>query len=152
MSILPFKLIETDGELSLTLSEFSLTEQMFDDIGHSGGGYGWECVVKQIVEEVSSLRDRLDFDSEAGMFCAVSSDQSALEELGQILSSLINDKDVGEVGMSTDQIPPVLFITSRSLKDGLRSFIITSELSNTDSNHDEPGFAFRSEVMNAETD
>jgi hypothetical protein len=59
----------------------------FEAVGHSGNGYSWEAVARHVVESsLSGLEDRIEFDSEADMFCATSVDRAALEKLGSALA------------------------------------------------------------------
>ena len=86
MSLAPFILDETSpGAFSLLLRDLDSYSHVFEAKGHSGNGYSWEAVARAVVE--SSLAEiEIEFDSEADMFCAMSSDRTALARLGEILA------------------------------------------------------------------
>jgi hypothetical protein len=91
--ISPFTLIEsTPGKFSLLLSEFEPASEVFEAAGVEGGGYDWEAVARHIVENVETeLVERVDFDSEASMFCAYGEDRNALLALGTSLAQLLRN-------------------------------------------------------------
>jgi Immunity protein 51 len=84
MSLEPLALEETSpGTFSLLLRDLDMVSAAFEAAGHSGNGYSWEAVARHIVESsLSELEDRIEFDSEADMFCATSADCDALAKLG----------------------------------------------------------------------
>lgn len=57
--------------------------------GHEPNGYFWEGVVGFLDED---LADRLELDSESGMFCAYGS-VADLERLRDLLAPLVGDAD-----------------------------------------------------------
>jgi hypothetical protein len=91
--ISPFEVIETTpGKFSLLLSDFEPANEVFEDAGVDGGGYDWEAVARHIVENVETeLEERVEFDSEASMFCAYGEDKEALLALGASLAKLFRN-------------------------------------------------------------
>jgi len=87
------KLIEaTPGNFSLLYTDFEHSD-LFDEIGFEGGGYDWQSVMVYILEtELPDLEDEIDFDSEAGMFCAYGQNKEALAKLGEKMEELIANK------------------------------------------------------------
>ncbi|MBL9107684.1 MAG: hypothetical protein JNM74_00385, partial [Myxococcales bacterium] len=61
----------------------------FDEHGIEGGGYTWHGLVVHVLEaDDPKALDALDFDPEAGMFCALSEDLGALAAVGRALKKL----------------------------------------------------------------
>lgn len=88
MSLEPLFLDETSpGKFSLLLRDLDTWSARFEAEGHSGNGYSWEAVARQLVESsLSDLEEKIEFDSEADMFCAYGADRGALEKLGELLA------------------------------------------------------------------
>lgn len=83
--IKPFFWVEHDaGKVSLCLDVGSYKAEVFDTRageGFEGGGYDWESLALVFLNErLPELKECIDFDSEAGMFCAYSSNKTALEK------------------------------------------------------------------------
>lgn len=93
----PLFLMEYDhkpGHYALILSDDHMVthEALFERQDREANGYGWTDTVLGVVrEQAPDLLDRLDFDPEAGTFCAYGSDREALEQLGQIVHRLFHD-------------------------------------------------------------
>ncbi len=84
------QLHDFDGEQSLTLDVGGLAADVaVADAGHEPNGYFWEGLVRFAWPDVA---ERLDFDSEAGMFCAVGT-PSDLAQLTMALESVITSPD-----------------------------------------------------------
>ncbi|MFH9554514.1 Imm51 family immunity protein [Streptomyces sp. NPDC017435] len=84
------KLHDFDGEHSLTLDVGGLAADMaVADAGHEPNGYFWEGLVRFAWPD---LVEPLDFDSEAGMFCAVGT-PSDLAQLKTALEPVITSPD-----------------------------------------------------------
>lgn len=84
------KLHDLDGEHSLTLDVGGLAaDAAVEDAGHEPNGYFWEGLVRFAWPD---LAERLDFDSEAGMFCAVGS-PSDLARLKAAVASVITSPE-----------------------------------------------------------
>jgi hypothetical protein len=94
MSIEPFVLVETSpGAFSLLLDDLDELSGPFKAAGHAGNGYSWQAVAQQVVEtSLSELEDRIDFDSEANMFCAYSSEREALARLAEVLAEVARSR------------------------------------------------------------
>ncbi|MFC9332101.1 Imm51 family immunity protein [Kitasatospora sp. NPDC057015] len=79
-----------DGQHSLTLDAGGLlADAAIADAGHEPNGYFWEGLVRFAWPDIA---ERLDFDSEAGMFCAVGS-PSDLVQLKTAVESVITSPD-----------------------------------------------------------
>ncbi|WP_166388123.1 Imm51 family immunity protein [Catellatospora methionotrophica] len=90
----PLTLMETDpGEFSLLLDTGGLAvDDLIQELGHEPNGYFWEGIAELIVaNEAPELDGRVDYDPEAGMFCARSQDRAALEDLGARMSVAATD-------------------------------------------------------------
>jgi Immunity protein 51 len=88
----PFRLTETEpGKFSLLLTDFDGAAAAFEDAGHEAGGYGWETIARQVIEDQPALEPLIDFDSESSMFCAYGADKAALEQLAAALSTLFHN-------------------------------------------------------------
>ncbi|MEU2340172.1 Imm51 family immunity protein [Streptomyces sp. NPDC013172] len=84
------KLHDFDGEHSLTLDVGGLAADMaVAEAGHGPNGYFWEGLVRFAWPDIA---EPLDFDSEAGMFCAVGT-PSDLAQLKAALESVITSPD-----------------------------------------------------------
>ena len=71
----PFLMMENDsGSFSLILSDHHMVEKcpIFEENeGWLGNGYDWNSVAQVVMaERLSDLEGKIDFDPEAGMFCA----------------------------------------------------------------------------------
>ncbi|WP_217241712.1 Imm51 family immunity protein [Streptomyces sp. AC555_RSS877] len=76
-----------DGEYSLTLSVGDLVaDAAVLATGHEPSGYFWEGLVQFAWPDIA---ERLDFDSEGGMFCALGS-SSDLAQLRAALETVIS--------------------------------------------------------------
>ena len=82
--IKPFAWIEYNGSFSVCLDAGEYLQMLFDaraDEGFEGSGYDWESLARVFIEErCPELSDKLEFDSEAGMFCVYSEDDNALKD------------------------------------------------------------------------
>jgi hypothetical protein len=90
----PLRILETTpGSFSLLLDAGeTAVDAVVEELGHTPNGYFWEGVARFLVEtEAPALDEHLDYDPEAGMFCAYSEDRAALEQLGQLMAAVAND-------------------------------------------------------------
>ena len=82
--IKPFFFVEHEDTASLCLNVWEYKAEIFEereDEGFEGGGYDWQSLALVFLDEkVPELRDVIDFDSEASMFCAYSSNIEALKK------------------------------------------------------------------------
>lgn len=82
--IAPFFWVEHEGSASVCLTANEYLQEVFDtraDEGFEGSGYDWESLAKVFLDEkLSDLIEKVNFDSEAGMFCVYSKDKEALQE------------------------------------------------------------------------
>ncbi|MFJ5075650.1 Imm51 family immunity protein [Streptomyces sp. NPDC088553] len=79
-----------DGEYSLTLNAGGLAaDAAVAAAGHEPNGYFWEGLVQFAWPDIA---EELDFDSEAGMFCAVGS-PSDLARLKAALESVVTSPE-----------------------------------------------------------
>jgi hypothetical protein len=81
-----FTLDDVDGEFSLTFSCDLPVDAAIAAAGHDPNGYFWESVARYVFDEAADVQ----FDSEAGMFCAVG-DRSTLEALRLTMSGYLSD-------------------------------------------------------------
>ena len=83
-----------DGRYSLLYSDFPDFGDLFTRKGLQGGGYTWHGMVMHLLEEQApEALESLDFDPEAGMFCALSDSLVALRAVARILGKL-QDRDI----------------------------------------------------------
>ena len=82
--IKPFFFVEHENTASLCLNVGEYKREVFEereDEGFEGSGYDWQSLAIVFLDEkVPELKDAIDFDSEASMFCAYSSDIEALKK------------------------------------------------------------------------
>ena len=91
----PLRLIQTDPEKYSLLLETGTTpvDDKIQELRHEPNGYFWEGIAQLLLQtEAQELGGRFDFDPEAGMFCAYSSDSDALRRLGALLATAANDE------------------------------------------------------------
>lgn len=93
----PLALIEAvPGTWSLLLKESDVAG-MFDvveSLGHTPNGYFWEGVAKTLVRQAApELEEVLDYDSEAGMFCACASAKAPLARLGELMAPVVTSAE-----------------------------------------------------------
>lgn len=97
-SLAPLKLFEYDhnpGSYCLMLSDADMidVQDIFEECGYDGGGYGWAGVARSAVRmHAPEIADRVKYDPEAGMFVAYGSDPAALERLGGLLHAALGDR------------------------------------------------------------
>ncbi|WP_433114502.1 Imm51 family immunity protein [Micromonospora sp. CA-246542] len=87
-------LIETtSGQYSLRLEAGTTpVDDLIRQLAHEPNGYFWEGVAQVLVStEAETLEGRFELDSEAGMFCAYSTDRNALEELATRMNAIVTD-------------------------------------------------------------
>jgi hypothetical protein len=92
----PLRLVETTpGSFSLMLDAGSTSvDNIVEELGHEPNGYFWEGVAQFLVTtDATALDGRFDYDPEGGMFCAISKDRPALEQLGILIAAVANDGD-----------------------------------------------------------
>lgn len=97
MDISPFTILDLDGSYSLVLSAGSgYMEDIFKERESEGllpNGYGWEALAMAFIEtDCPEYEEKIDFDSESGMFCAYSSDRETLDSFVQAFKSACGDK------------------------------------------------------------
>lgn len=86
-----------DGTCSLTFTAFDTNgaDSVFEAAGYDGGGYGWEGVVRALVQSHSpKLKKKLRYDPEASMFCVVSKDREALVQVAALIRTAVSDPAV----------------------------------------------------------
>jgi hypothetical protein len=109
MSLDPFILDETSpGVFSLLLRDLDVVSRAFENAGHTGNGYSWEAVARHVLEStLAELAERIEFDCEADMFCAVSADRDALAKLGSVLANGVRSQK--ELAKLIASVPPSLW-------------------------------------------
>lgn len=98
MDISPFSILDLDGSYSLVLTAgCGYMDDLFKERENEGllpNGYGWEALAMAFIEtECPEYKDKIDFDSESGMFCAYSSEQATLESFVQAFKAACEDGD-----------------------------------------------------------
>ncbi|WP_427107990.1 immunity 51 family protein [Lysinibacillus xylanilyticus] len=93
----PFFLVDHDGgSASLCLDVGEYKQEVFEtraDEGFEGGGYDWGSLAIVFLEEkMPELKGIVNFDSEASMFCAYSSDKKALEKFAISFKNTCEDE------------------------------------------------------------
>lgn len=94
----PFTLLDTGEHCSLLLSDEHMMAKVhvFEELGDegwSGNGYDWNSIAQVVVsEELPDLAEQLEFDPEAGMFCALGP-RDALEQLGAAMASAYSSEE-----------------------------------------------------------
>jgi SAM-dependent methyltransferase len=84
----PCHLVEHENYNSIVSSSFHIFDDYFGDSG--GGGYTVEKLAKKLVKE-NGIKN-IKFDSEAGMFCAYSTETERLLELCKLLQQIVGDE------------------------------------------------------------
>ena len=66
-----------------------------EDEGFEAGGYGWAALAEVFLnEKMPELKDEINFDPEAGMFCAYSSNIEAMKKFALGLRSMFDDDEM----------------------------------------------------------
>ena len=90
----PFTIAETTpGLFTLLLTAFAPADEVFEDCGQEGGGFGWEAVARQVLVDHPALEDRVAFDPEPDRFCAYGPEREPLVQLGALLAALFHAPD-----------------------------------------------------------
>ncbi len=85
---------EFEGTLSITFDCDTPADEIIEDAGHEANGYFWEGVAQLVIaKEAPAIADKISYDSEGSMFCAVSEDGEALEVLAGIMGPVTNDPE-----------------------------------------------------------
>jgi hypothetical protein len=95
----PGTLVHHDsGNYSLVYSAFPDFGDLFATKALQGGGYTWRGMVMYLLEEhAPQALHALDFDPEAGMFCAVSDNLDALRAVARMLVKLEDRRVVADI-------------------------------------------------------
>lgn len=80
--IAPFTWVDHGKYVSVCLSEnHGYLQEELNAAGFEGSGYDWDGLARVFLEErCPDCIDNIEFDSEAGMFCAYSKNTAALQE------------------------------------------------------------------------
>ena len=97
--IYPFNFFEPEDEYedtcSVTLYAGNYKPEIFEprlEDGFEGGGYDWESLaIVFLKEKCPELKEKIEFDSEASMFCAYSTDKTALEQFALAFKAACED-------------------------------------------------------------
>lgn len=94
--IAPFFWVEYNAGASVCLNAGEYLQEVFatrEDEGSLGNGYDWTGLAQVFLDETcSDLQGKIDFDPEAGMFCAYSSDIEALADFVLRFKKACEDK------------------------------------------------------------
>ena len=99
----PCKLVEHSDKFSIICSEFHLFDDYFGDKG--GGGYTVERLAKRLAKE-NNIQKEINFDSEAGMFCAYSANKNTLLKLSNLLQKITGDEKAHLPKENTEPLIP----------------------------------------------
>jgi hypothetical protein len=94
----PFILFTGDNP-SLIMSDKDMVNRsaVFEERGNegwNGNGYDWTSIARVILDEkLPDIKDLLEFDPEAGMFCAIGPMES-LKRLGAEMKQAFDDEDL----------------------------------------------------------
>jgi hypothetical protein len=106
--ISPLKIVEgEDGEYSLILETGdNAADDTIVELGHEPNGPFWDGVATLLIrDELAELEDEIEFDSEAGMFCAISEDLDGLEQLGALMAKIAtSDSEVRDVVRRAEEV------------------------------------------------
>lgn len=82
--IAPFFWVDQSSGASVCLTVAGYLQEVFDtraEEGFIGNGYDWSSLAQVFLDEkCSDLQGKINFDSEAEMFCAYSNDKDALAD------------------------------------------------------------------------
>ncbi|HEX2697610.1 MAG TPA: Imm51 family immunity protein [Anaerolineales bacterium] len=74
-------------------SRLNIFEERADE-GWEGNGYDWTSIARVVIDEkLPDLKDKFEFDPEAGMFSA-SGPLDALKRLGEEMKKVFDDEDL----------------------------------------------------------
>ena len=97
-NILPFFWTEHSFCFSVCLNAGGYKSEIFEirkDEGFEGNGYDWNSLAKVfLLSKLPELETIINFDSEAGMFVAYSSDEGALKNFATGFKAACEDKVV----------------------------------------------------------
>lgn len=101
----PFGINMHSSNYSIFLSEKDFKNHLTKEADNFiSCGYCWEKVFKTFAEkELPEIKDQIEYDSEAGMFCAYSSNLKAMNLFSQKLSDIYaNEKELKNIIENTD--------------------------------------------------
>lgn len=89
----PCRFHEHEGSFSLTFDAFDTNgaDAAFEEAGFDGGGYAWEGVVRALVQMHAPKLKKLSYDPESSMFCVVSKDREAIEQVAALIQRVLAD-------------------------------------------------------------
>ena len=95
--IAPFFWVESERSVSVCLNtgKYYLQEVFStrSDEGFEGNGYDWESLARVFLEEkMPDMTEKINFDPEAGMFCAYSEDGEALQRFVRSFKNACEDE------------------------------------------------------------
>ncbi len=95
-TIKPFVWVDHETSVSVVLTARVYKTEIFEtraEEGFEGSGYDWASLaVVFLAEKMPELEEVVQFDPEAGMFCAYSSDSEALKNFALGFKSACEDK------------------------------------------------------------
>ena len=97
----PCLLVEgLNGEHSLLFSDFDGYSDYIENRSGHGGGYSWESMVKATLEIFNRDLQSISYDSEAGMFVAVSNNKHELKIISQTIRDLMGSPELMDRAIS----------------------------------------------------
>lgn len=97
--IKPFVVVKYKGGVSLCMYEVGEYKQnifeMRKDEGFEGNGYDWTSLaIVFLAEKMLKFVDKIDFDPEAGMFCATAKKKRTIEKFAIDFKAFCEDDDL----------------------------------------------------------
>ena len=96
--ILPFFWVEDEEVISVCLNVGEYCKDIFEtraEEGFLGNGYDWESLASVFINErMPELEDAIEFDSEAGMFCAYSAEKKILKKFILAFKKACDDEEL----------------------------------------------------------
>lgn len=96
--IKPFVIVKHENSTSLILDVGKYKLEIFlerEDEGFEGNGYDWSSLAQVFLyEKMPQLQDLINFDPEAGMFCAYSESTEAIENFATQFKAMCEDEDL----------------------------------------------------------
>lgn len=94
-NILPFYLVENDDTFSICLDttlKYKFDE--FQNYDFEGNGYDWESVATVFIERNDDFVDKIEFNSEAGLFEAFADEIDDIKKFISEFKTYCNDVDL----------------------------------------------------------
>lgn len=94
--IAPFFWVEQSTGASVGLSTGEYLQDLFESNGMDGTGSDWDRLAKAFVNDYTDLRGKLQFDSQADMFCVYSRDAAAVKKFAYEFRAACEDREAAQ--------------------------------------------------------